>query len=264
MDRRKKLQKILTDLGSVAVALSGGVDSSLLLGVASKIGSIRVVAVTGVSPSLSKRQLEQAKRTAVALDVRHHLIDTQELNDPRYVANPDNRCFFCKEELFKKMKKELGPDWPNLADGTNVDDESAHRPGDLAKQEAGVLSPLQMAGLGKEDIRAWARELGLETAETPASPCLASRIAPGVAVTFSALARVEKAEEEVRKLGIADFRVRDLDGEGRLEVSGEDLPRLQDATIRDAAIGLMRYAGFAQATVDDRPLKSGRLQSDSG
>ncbi|MFT7618624.1 MAG: hypothetical protein ACI97A_002271 [Planctomycetota bacterium] len=262
--KREALSLHIRSLPSLVVAFSGGVDSSLLVAVAAQETTTPLLAVTGVSASLSEHQLEQAKRVAAHLGIEHRLLPTGELDNPNYAANPKNRCFFCKEELFLQIRAHVGNDWPHVADGNNLDDCQDFRPGRQAGREAGILSPFIEAQLTKADIRQWSRELNLETAELPASPCLSSRLQTGTPVTVSSLARIELAEHEMRKLGFVNFRVRDLGGAARLEVAEEEHSLLNSLSVRDSALGLLRFVGFEEARIDERPLRSGRLHSEQG
>ena len=256
--KTRLLEARLAALGSFVVAYSGGVDSSALLAAAVRAAGDRVLAVTGVSPSLAKVQKDQAVRVAAALGARHELWETKELEVAGYVANAPDRCFFCKDELYTTLRRRLGDDRP-IADGTNVDDLGDWRPGRRAAAAHGVLSPLVEAGFTKADVRALSRRSGLETAEMPGSPCLSSRLPYGTSVTAEALALIERAEAAVRAQGFADFRVRHLGGKARVEVAAAEWPRLEAPGVRQALRAEVERAGFLAVEIDDRPLVSGRL-----
>lgn len=263
--KRRRLEEIFDRAGSMAVAFSGGVDSSLVLAVAHARLGERALAVTGVSPSLAGHQLERARAFASRLGVRHLLLETEEIDDDRYAANGTDRCRWCKNELYGRMRVALGAAWPHVADGNNVDDLGDHRPGMQAARTHGVISPLIDAGFTKDDVRALARELGLETAELPAAPCLSSRIPYGDRVTPERLSAVERGEDAARALGVLDFRLRHLGEVGRLELSAPDLARV---TAADAGERLCREvaaaAGLIGVRLDPRPLRSGRLNEEAG
>jgi uncharacterized protein len=241
----------------VIVAFSGGLDSALLLDAAVEaLGTARVVAFTAVSPSLSKRDLDDARRIASELGARHHEEETSELEDPGYVANAGDRCFFCKRELFHVIdgvKVRLGAG--RVAYGYHRDDDADFRPGLKAALDAGALRPLYDAGLGKADLRALARARGRSFAEKPSGACLSSRIPMGTPVTASRLAAVEAIEEALRARGFRQLRARlERDDRVRLETEPQDVARLarEIAESQDALLAVGAEHGIRELTVDPR------------
>lgn len=207
----QKLRDLLREASPVMVAWSGGVDSSVLLAVAAETPGVRTLGVMADSPSLPRSALARALEEAARRGWPVEVLKTYELADPNYAANPTNRCYFCKAELFARMEqraRELG--FRTLAYGEHAGDDSALRPGSVAAEEFRVLAPLKIAGMHKPAIRALARHLGLSAAELPATPCLSSRIAHGVPVTAELLALIERAEEKLFQRGFRIVRVRVL------------------------------------------------------
>jgi len=224
----ERLRHDLTEHGSLLVAYSGGVDSALVLRVANEVLGARAIGVTADSPSVSRRELDGARRIAAAIGARHLILSTDEVDDPHYAANPGNRCYFCKRELYGRLAGLARSEGiRRVANGTNLDDLGDHRPGLLAADELEVVSPLRDAGMTKSDVRAAARRLELEVWDKPASPCLASRIPYGTAVTRARLSAVELAEERLRELGLRQVRVRHFGATARIEVPDDELERVR-------------------------------------
>lgn len=258
--RLEAMRAAIRGLGSALVAFSGGVDSTFLLKIAVDELGERAVALTALSASVAPDEREEAEALARKLGATHLLVDSKELDDPRYAANPSNRCYFCKNELFtltEAKRAELG--LAAVLDGFNADDKKDHRPGHQAAREHRVVSPLANAGLTKNEIRAWSHRLGLPTWDKPQMPCLASRLPYGTQVTVERLNKIGAAEKAVRALGFVNFRVRYHDEIARLEVAAEELPRLLEPATRAALSAAIKSAGFAFVAVDLEPFRSGRL-----
>lgn len=255
----------IRSMGSALVAFSGGADSALVLKLALEELGENAVGLTAISETVAPAEKTFARDFARALGVRHIEVNSKELEDPRYAANPTNRCYFCKNELYtvcEARRAELG--LAVVMDGFNADDRREYRPGQQAAQEARVFSPLAEAGLTKDEVRAWSFKLGLTTWDKPAMPCLASRIPYGTAVTRERLAKIAGSEAELRKLGLRIFRVRYHEDIARLEVSAEELPRFFDAAFRESALKAVKAQGFKFAVLDLEPFKSGRLNDAAG
>jgi uncharacterized protein len=260
--KEAELRGWLLNQGRIAIGYSGGVDSAYLAAVAAGVlGADRVLAVTGRSASYPESQWIAARETARAIGLEVLELDTAELEDPRYAANPTNRCYFCKSELWSHVvpaARARGIDV--VADGTNADDLSDHRPGARAAREFGVVSPLAMFGLTKAEIRERSRALGLPTSEQPSSPCLSSRIPYGTPVTVGRLRRVERAEASLRELGVAgDLRVRHFGELARVELTAAELSRWGAGERRASLEHALIEAGYERVEIDPRGFRSGAL-----
>ena len=264
-DIAAKADRLLAVLRScadgVAVAFSGGIDSTLVAKAAYLTLGERAVAVTADSPSVARAELDDARRLAGLIGIRHEVIRTEEFDDPDYVRNDGTRCYHCKSELYDQIVARL----PKLGvavvcSGANLDDLGDYRPGLTAAAERHVRHPLQEAGFTKADVRALARECALPTWDKPASPCLSSRLAPGLAVTVERTARVEAAELYLKSLGLRDCRVRLHEGElARIEVPVVEISRLADPEVHARLARSFRELGFRFVTLDLEGFRSGSL-----
>jgi uncharacterized protein len=260
----ERLRSILADMGDLIIGMSGGVDSVLLAKVAHDVLGERALAVTADSPSLPRRELHEAVELAQRIGVRHQVIQTQEVNDPRYAANPSNRCYFCKTELFTQldtMAEQLGFHW--LAYGENQDDSGDHRPGAKAAGEHRVRAPLKEAGLTKANIRALAQHLDLPIWDKPAFACLGSRFPYGTQITPEKLAQVEAAEDILWEHGFRQFRVRYHGEVARIEVDPADMSRLLELA-PEVVTRFRREAGFTYVAMDLAGYRRGSMNETIG
>ncbi|MDT7602392.1 MAG: pyridinium-3,5-biscarboxylic acid mononucleotide sulfurtransferase [Acidobacteriota bacterium] len=258
--KEEALRALFRAAGSVLVAYSGGVDSSYVALVATEELGERALCVTGDSASLAARQREQAAETARRFNFNHEVIRTEELADPRYTANPSNRCYFCKTELYTKLAplaRERGIAF--VVDGSTTDDLGDYRPGRVAASEHGVRSPLVEVGMSKDELRALSLRAGLPNWDAPASPCLSSRVAYGTQVTIKRLREVETGEEIMRALGFREFRVRHHDELVRLEIAPAELERALDRRVTDELARRFRALGFRYVTLDLHGYRTGAM-----
>ena len=260
MSDLETLRRHLQGYGRVLLGYSGGVDSSLLAVVArDALGPDRFLAVVGRSLSYPDAQWQSAVALARRYDVPLLEVETRELDDPRYLANPTNRCYYCKSELWTRLREVAqARRFDTIIDGTNTDDLGEHRPGLRAADEHRVRSPLAELGWRKAVVREASRALGLPTSDAPASPCLSSRVVYGLEITPRRLRQVEDGEAYLRKLGVAgDLRVRHHGERARIEVSPDEMPRLRGAW--DAVIGRFAALGFAAVELDPAGYRRGGL-----
>jgi uncharacterized protein len=258
-DKLDGLEQILVGLESAVVAFSGGVDSSCLLAVAVKVLGSRTLAVTATSETYPERELLEARSLAGQLGARHREVVSEELDIPEFKHNPRNRCYYCKKELFGKLREIA--DREGLAyvlDGTNLDDRGDHRPGRQAAEELGVRSPLEEAGFTKSDIRELSRYLGLPSWDKPAFACLSSRFPYGTAITSERVGQVGRAEEALRQLGFRVLRVRYHDTVARLELGPEEFA-LATGALREKVIQIVTESGFTYVAVDLQGYRTGSM-----
>jgi uncharacterized protein len=259
--KRDRLLELLRALDSVAVAFSGGIDSTVVAKAAQLALGDRAVAVTGDSPSVPRSELAEARQLAELIGIRHVVIATQEFSDPDYLRNDGSRCYHCKSELYDQIGERLAELGVSaICSGANLDDLGDYRPGLQAAAEHAVRHPLQEAGFTKADVRALAQHWNLPTWDKPASPCLSSRLAPGVAVTPERTGRIEAAEAFLRARGYRECRVRLHEGElARVEVPANAITDFLDGDFREELAAELKRLGFRFVTLDLEGFRSGSL-----
>jgi len=258
MNKLHRLREIITDMESVLVAFSGGIDSTLVLKVAQDVLGERALAVTAVSPTFPEIELEWTARLAAEIGARHRIVRTDQLQVPAFVQNDASRCFHCKTDLYQLLEglqQELK--MRAVADGTNLDDLGDERPGHAAAREWGVRSPLVEAGLSKAEVRELARELNLSNWDKPAAACLSSRIQRGTPITVEKLSRVERAEAFLLGQGFRQVRVRDSNGAARVEVESTEVARLLEPALGARITNHLQQLGFASVTLDPAGYRQG-------
>jgi pyridinium-3,5-biscarboxylic acid mononucleotide sulfurtransferase len=261
--KRDELLEILRSFGRVAVAFSGGIDSTVVAKAACLALGDGALAVTADSPSVPRSEIAEARDLASQIGIAHRLVATAEFTDPNYVRNDGSRCYFCKDELYTRIEELLPELNVNVVcSGANLDDQGDYRPGLKAAALHRVRHPLQEAGFTKADVRMLARHWDLPTWDKPASPCLSSRLAPGVQVTPVRTGRVESAEAYLKALGLRECRVRLHEGElARIEVPITEIAKLASPEIRDSLARRFRELGFQFVTLDLEGFRSGSLNS---
>lgn len=250
-NKKKQLVLILKGLDSLMVAFSGGVDSAFLLIVAHEVLKKNVVAVTAVSQIHPEREKKKAIEFVKNYGIKHIILQSKEMSLPAFVANRKDRCYVCKKNLFEELIKiasNIGIKY--IAHGANTDDLEDFRPGHTAAQEMGVLAPMIDAGLTKDDIRLFSKEMNLETWNKPALPCLATRIPYGAPITVKALEMVDQAEDVLLSLGFNACRVRKYENTARIEVNPEEIESISEKKNRETIVGKFRKIGFSHVTVD--------------
>jgi uncharacterized protein len=258
-----RMKDDLAAMGSALVAFSAGVDSTFVLAVAREVLGARAVALTAHSPSVPVAERDEARRLAARLGVRHLERESHEQDEPRYVENTSDRCYHCKNELYRLCREAARAEGiAAILDGFNADDRRDHRPGHRAAQEQHIRSPLAEAGLSKDEVRAWSEAYRLPTWDKPQMACLASRIPYGTPVTPERLAQVEAAETTLRGLGFKDLRVRHHGELARVEIGETELDRA--FARRREIVAAVKGAGFKVATLDLEPFRSGRMNEIAG
>lgn len=262
-DKTVTLRKILADMGGCVIGFSGGVDSSLLFAVAVEVLGNRALAVTATSKTYPERELNEARELASHIGGRHLVIVSEELDIPEFRDNPRNRCYYCKKELFGKLRAIADQEGAGyVLDGTNIDDAGDHRPGRTAAEELQVRSPLEEAGFTKQDIRDLSREMRLPTWDKPAFACLSSRFPYGTAITPERVGQVGLAEESLRGLGFRTLRVRYHGSVARIELGEQEFERATGA-LRDEVVRLVKATGFTYVALDLQGYRTGAMNEEA-
>jgi len=264
-DKLQKLKDVIAEMGSVAIAFSGGVDSTFLLKVAHDVLGERALAVTATSETYPEFQFEESARIATEIGARQIVVHTDELDIPAFKDNPPDRCYHCKKELFLKLREIADQHGlRHVADGANSDDLQDHRPGSRAAAELGVRSPLQSEGFTKADIRHWSKVLGLPTWDKPSFACLSSRFPYGTGITRDALHKVAAAEEFLRTEGFRQYRVRHHGSIARIELPPEDIPKAAQEDLRKRLLARFKKIGYTYVALDLQGFRSGSMNEVLG
>jgi len=264
--KTKKLKEIFQSMGRALVAFSGGVDSTLLLKVAQDtLGDNNILAVTAHSPLYPDRELAGVKKLIQTLGARHRLIESNELEIPGFSENPPNRCYYCKEKLFRELLEIAKEESiPFIVEGSTLDDDRDHRPGRMAVQELGIRSPLKEASFTKIEVRELSKELGLPTWDKPSFACLASRFPYGEEITEQGLRMVDQAEDFLFGLGFKQVRVRHYGSLARIEILNEEMSRLMNGSLREKVVSYLKGVGYRYITLDLQGFRSGSMNEVLG
>ncbi len=256
----EQLKTIFAEMDRALIAYSGGIDSTLVAKIAYDVLGDRALAITAESPSLLPEDLEEARIQAAAISIPHEIVQTHEMDNPNYTANPVNRCYFCKSELHDTLKPlALQRGYPYVVDGVNADDLQDYRPGIQAAKERGARSPLAEVGITKIEVRQLSQQLGLPWWDKPAQPCLSSRFPYGEEITVGKLQRVGRAELYLRKLGLKNLRVRSEGDTARIELPPEQIKEFVLTTDLPTLVTAFQEFGFIYVTLDLEGFKSGKL-----
>ncbi|AFZ13107.1 hypothetical protein Cri9333_2236 [Crinalium epipsammum PCC 9333] len=260
LQKLEQLKTLFTEMEMALIAYSGGVDSTLVAKIAYDVLGDRALAVTAESPSLLPEELEDARIQAATIGIRHQVVQTHEIENPNYTANPVNRCYFCKSELhdtLKPLAQQLG--YPYVVDGVNADDLHDYRPGIQAAKERGARSPLAELSITKAEVRELSKYLGLPWWDKPAQPCLSSRFPYGEEITIAKLQRVGRAEIYLRKLGLKNLRVRSEGETAKIELPPEQIKEFVLTTNLPTLVSAFQEFGFIYVTLDLEGYRSGKL-----